>query len=103
MDSHQQKSSWIVSNAKNIRSPRIHEKDEIHESKISNPSRSKVEQKLENFRTRFHGYSLTTEPKHATKVSITEPLKPMRYVCYFNVAVSLKKSRLLRFLIYFFF
>ncbi|CAF3557551.1 unnamed protein product [Rotaria socialis] len=63
--------------------------------KLSDPSRSNIEQKLDNFRTRFHGHSLTTEPKHTTKSSITEPLKPMPYVCYFNVTVSLKKSRLL--------
>lgn len=101
MDDQKRKLSPTVSNSNQTDSPRISEKIKHDESRIINPLGSNIEQKLENFRMRLRAYTFTTEQNSTTKPMVTEPLKPMRYVCRYNVAVSLKKSRLSRFFKYY--
>ncbi|CAF3880776.1 unnamed protein product [Rotaria sp. Silwood2] len=94
MDDHKQKSLWTVSKTNIIKSPRIVEKIESHESKKAHHNGLNIEQKFETFRMHMHEHHGISEHNNTMPVSMIHPLKPIRYVRYFTVPVSLK-SRLL--------
>ena len=92
MDTPVVKSSSRIFADSKIFSPRLSVKGKHRENQAQLHHGSKLEQKIQNLRFRINGH---VESPDAPPVK--EPLKPMRYVRHFNVSVSLKKSRLLRF------
>ncbi|CAF0837024.1 unnamed protein product [Rotaria sp. Silwood1] len=96
MDDNKPKASSTVSKTTIIDSSRIVERAKSHDSKIIHHNGLNLERRFSNFRMRNHGHhSMSTHSDNTTPVTVTQPLKPMRYVCHFNVPVSLRKSRLL--------
>ena len=95
MDEHDEDLSPSISDISIIDLPMVIEQSPSHESKSLRHSVLNFEEKLQAFRTRMHGHVSTSEHN-----PVVEPVKPMRYVRHFNVSVSLKKSRLLRFFIF---
>ncbi len=92
MDNNSGKFSSTISIPSTIDSSSVIGKDKIRESKIRQHRGSK----LQTLRMRLLGQ----EDDHIVQVPVVEPLKPMPYVRRFTVSVSLKKSRLLRFLFF---
>lgn len=79
------------------KSPSVSLKSSNRESKIDHLVGVNLEQKLHTFRARMLGSLSSHESQSSIPMPVVVPLKPMPYVRCFNVTVSLKKSRLLRF------
>lgn len=98
MNNSNRKSSLRKSNDCIFRkSPSVSLKSSVRESKIDHLVGVNLEQKLHTFRTRMLGSLSSHESQSSIPTPVVVPLKPMPYVRCFNVTVSLKKSRLLRF------
>lgn len=98
MNNHYRKSSLQKPNDNiTINSPSVSLKSPRRENKIDHLVHENLDQKLRTLRMRILGSLLPHESRPSKPVPVVVPLKPMPYVRHFNVTVSLKKSRLLRF------
>lgn len=94
MDNRSERMSSRLSNISSGTSPTVSEKRQRRDSRI--------QQKLNTLRT-FALNSLWNEEydQNPLPPQVVQPLKPMPYIRHFTVPISLKKSRVLRFLIFF--